>query len=85
VLDTFPRLKERLNHGGYSSAVLAANADHRALMTNPDVLILDEVPKAWLTSGEIWRICAPGVVLQHQQVIVDKKNQHRHPNHRPAT
>jgi hypothetical protein len=26
VLDTFPRLKERLNHGGNSSAVAAANA-----------------------------------------------------------
>jgi len=44
VLQTFPRLAERLDHGGAQlSGGEPADADHRrALMTNPDLLILDE-------------------------------------------
>ena len=44
VLDTFPRLKERLGHRGQQlSDGEAANAHHRrTLITNPDVLMLDE-------------------------------------------
>jgi branched-chain amino acid transport system ATP-binding protein len=60
VLDTFPRLKERLALGGQqlSGGEQQMLAIGRALMMNPDVLILDEATEglAPLIVREIWRI-----------------------------
>ena len=76
VLHTFPRLGERLNNGG---AQLSGGEQQmltigRALMTNPDLLILDEATEglAPLIAREIWRII--GVIRQTGMatVIVDK-------------
>ncbi len=61
VLDTFPRLKERLGHGGQqlSGGEQQMLTIGRALMTNPDVLILDEATEglAPQIAKDIWRIC----------------------------
>ena len=76
VLDTFPRLAERLDLGG---AQLSGGEQQmltigRALMTNPDLLILDEATEglAPLIAKEIWstirRIRATGIAA----IIVDK-------------
>ncbi|KGD89874.1 ABC transporter [Achromobacter sp. RTa] len=60
VLDTFPRLQERLGHGGQqlSGGEQQMLAIGRALMTNPELLILDEATEglAPLIVAEIWRI-----------------------------
>jgi branched-chain amino acid transport system ATP-binding protein len=60
VLETFPRLAERIDHGGnqLSGGEQQMLAIGRALMTNPDVLILDEATEglAPLIVAEIWRI-----------------------------
>jgi len=76
VMRIFPRLAERLNHGG---AQLSGGEQQmltigRALMTNPDLLILDEATEglAPKISREIW-----GIIGQIKQagiaaVIVDK-------------
>jgi len=60
VLATFPRLAERLGHGG---AQLSGGEQQmltigRALLTNPDLLILDEATEglAPTIAREIWRI-----------------------------
>jgi branched-chain amino acid transport system ATP-binding protein len=76
VLETFPRLAQRLGHGG---AQLSGGEQQmltigRALLTNPDLLILDEATEglAPMVAREIWQIvrtvCRSGI----STVIVDK-------------
>ena len=76
MLQTFPRIAERLGHGG---AELSGGEQQmltigRALMTNPDLLILDEATEglAPLIAREIMRIV--GIVRESgiATVIVDK-------------
>ena len=76
VLATFPRLAERLTHGGWqlSGGEQQMLTIGRALMTNPDLLILDEATEglAPQIASEIWRII--GDIRAHgiATLIVDK-------------
>ncbi|HXH03684.1 MAG TPA: ABC transporter ATP-binding protein [Candidatus Competibacteraceae bacterium] len=76
VMDTFPRLSERLNHlgGQLSGGEQQMLAIGRALMTNPDLLILDEATEglAPLIREEIWRIIRTIKDDGIATVIVDK-------------
>ncbi len=80
VLETFPRLKERLHHGGWqlSGGEQQMLSIGRALLTNPDVLILDEATEglAPLMAREIWRICGLIRATGISSVIVDKNWRH---------
>jgi branched-chain amino acid transport system ATP-binding protein len=78
VFATFPRLTERLAHGG---AQLSGGEQQmltigRALMTNPDLLILDEATEglAPLIAMEIWRIVKEIRKTGIATVIVDKNH-----------
>jgi branched-chain amino acid transport system ATP-binding protein len=76
VLAAFPRLAERLDNGG---AQLSGGEQQmltigRALMTNPDALILDEATEglAPLVTREIWRIVREIKASGIATIIVDK-------------
>ena len=76
VLATFPRLAERMEHGG---AELSGGEQQmltigRALLTNPDLLILDEATEglAPLIAREIMRIVGVVKASGIATVIVDK-------------
>ncbi|MCX7163852.1 MAG: ABC transporter ATP-binding protein [Rhodocyclales bacterium] len=76
VIATFPRLGERLGNGG---AQLSGGEQQmltigRALMTNPDLLILDEATEglAPLIAREIWSIIKTIRASGIATVIVDK-------------
>src|SRR5260221_4064394 len=60
VLATFPRLEKRLENGGWrlSGGEQQMLTIGRALMTNPDLLILDEATEGLppQIAREIWRI-----------------------------
>ena len=76
VMETFPRLAERLEHGGtqLSGGEQQMLTIGRALMTNPDLLILDEATEglAPLIAKEIWAIVRRIKEAGIATVIVDK-------------
>ena len=76
VLATFPKLAERLNHGGQqlSGGEQQMLTIGRALLTNPDLLILDEATEglAPLVAREIWTILRQIRDTGIAAIIVDK-------------
>ena len=78
VLETFPRLAERLGNGGWqlSGGEQQMLTIGRALMTNPELLILDEATEglAPLIAKEIWQIARKIRETGIATVIVDKNH-----------
>ncbi|MGJ7495394.1 ABC transporter ATP-binding protein [Variovorax sp. RT4R15] len=76
VMATFPRLTERLGHGGQqlSGGEQQMLSIGRALMTNPRLLILDEATEglAPLVVVEIWRVIADIRATGIATLIVDR-------------
>jgi branched-chain amino acid transport system ATP-binding protein len=76
ILETFPRLAERLDHGGQqlSGGEQQMLAIGRALSTNPDLLILDEATEglAPIIVREIWRIIGAIRATGIASLIVDR-------------
>ncbi|MES2530143.1 MAG: ABC transporter ATP-binding protein [Pseudomonadota bacterium] len=76
VMTTFPRLTERLSHGGQqlSGGEQQMLSIGRALMTNPRLLILDEATEglAPLIVAEIWRVIADIRSTGIATLIVDR-------------
>jgi len=76
VLQTFPRLAERLHHGGgqLSGGEQQMLSIGRALMTHPSLLILDEATEglAPLIVEEIWRVIASIKQTGMATLIVDR-------------
>ena len=76
MLATFPRLAERLSHGGQqlSGGEQQMLAIGRALMTNPSLVILDEATEglAPLIVAEIWRVVGDIRASGISAVIVDR-------------
>ena len=76
VLDTFPRLKERLPNLGaqLSGGEQQMLAIGRALMTHPDLIILDEATEglAPLIVAEIWRVIGDIRASGIATLIVDR-------------
>jgi branched-chain amino acid transport system ATP-binding protein len=76
VLQTFPRLGERLASGGQqlSGGEQQMLAIGRALMTNPAVMILDEATEglAPLIVAEIWRVIAAIRAAGISTIVVDR-------------
>jgi len=76
VLQTFPRLAERLGHGGQqlSGGEQQMLSIGRALMTNPKLLILDEATEglAPLIVAEIWRVIGTIRATGISTLIVDR-------------
>ena len=76
VLATFPRLAERLGHGGQqlSGGEQQMLSIGRALMTNPQLLILDEATEglAPLVVAEIWRVIGAIRATGIATLVVDR-------------
>lgn len=76
VLETFPRLSERLNNQGaqLSGGEQQMLSIGRALMTHPDLIILDEATEglAPLIVNEIWRVIGEISASGIATLIVDR-------------
>ena len=76
VMATFPRLTERLSHGGQqlSGGEQQMLSIGRALMTNPRLMILDEATEglAPLIVAEIWRVISDIRATGIATLIVDR-------------
>ena len=76
VMDTFPRLQERLSNLGteLSGGEQQMLAIGRALVTNPRLMILDEATEGWapLIRADIWKVIATIRESGISTLVVDK-------------